>query len=73
MQKPLKEMIFKPVEGTWVNVADDSATLADVLSALSLQIDDKCEFARFKDYENKLYIWYRASAMRVTITIYLLQ
>ena len=66
-------MIFRPVEGVWKNIAGDSAILADVLAALNLQIDEKCEFARFKDYENKLYIWYRASAMKITLTIYLLQ
>ena len=73
MTKPLKEMIFRPVKGIWKNVAGDSATLADVLTGLNLIIDDKCEFARFKDYENNISIWYRAKAMKITITIWQMQ
>lgn len=73
MIKPIKEMVFQNVGGIWRNVAGDSAILADVLNALGLIIDDKCEFARFKDFENNLSIWYRANGGRITITLWKIQ
>ena len=68
MAKPLKEIIFRPIEGTWQDVAGDSGTLAETLERLSLIIDDKCEFGRFR-YEG-FTVWYRAQPLKVTITIW---
>lgn len=68
--KPLCEMIFKEVDGIWRNVTDKGAILADVINAFELQIDDKCEFARFKDYDNNLSIWYRRNGGKIVITLW---
>lgn len=73
MNKPLKEMVFRNVGGIWRNVAGDSAILADVLGALELQIDDKCEFARFKNYDMNISIWYRRIGGKITITLWQLR
>lgn len=68
--KPLCEMIFKKVQGVWRNVAGDSAILADVLTAFELQIDDRCEFARIKDHDNNLEIYYRRNGGKITLTLW---
>lgn len=68
--KPLKEIQFRPIEGIWQDVAGDSGTLAETLERLNIIIDDKTQFARIYDYENKICIFYRASAMLVKITIW---
>lgn len=71
MAKPLYEITFRLVDNRWMNVSGDSATtLADYLRSLDIIVDDKCEFARFKDYDKNWSIWYRAQAMKVTITIW---
>ena len=68
--KPYKEITFRPIQGIWQDVAGDSGTLADTLKRYGLIIDDKCEFARFKDYEKRLTIWYRAEVQKITITMW---
>ena len=74
MTKPIKEYIFKNVGGMFVNVAGESETLADILRQLEIVIDDKCQFARFYDYENERCIYYRAYNWgKITITIWKLE
>lgn len=68
--RPYREIIFRPIQGIWQDVAGDSGTLADTLERYGLIIDDKCEFARFKDYEKMMSIWYRAHAQKITITLW---
>lgn len=68
MTKPVKEMIFRPIDGIWQDCSN-GAVLADVLSEYELVIDDRAEFIRLKDYQRNLSIYYRASAGKITITI----
>lgn len=68
MTKPVKEMIFRPIDGIWQDCSN-GAVLADVLSEYELVIDNRAEFIRLKDYQRNLSIWYRASAGKITITI----
>lgn len=69
MAKPLKEMIFRCISGIWQD-ASTQRVLADVLAEYDIVIDDRCEFARIKDYARNVSIWYRASAGKVTLTIW---
>lgn len=69
MAKPLKEMIFRCIEGIWQD-ASTQRVLADVLEEYDILVDDRCEFARIKDYARNVSIWYRASAGKVTLTIW---
>lgn len=71
--KPLCEMIFRNVGGIWLNIAGDSAILADVLDTLGIIIDDRCEFARFKDTDKNISIWYRRTGGKITITLWQLR
>lgn len=68
--KPLKEIQFRPIEGIWRDVTGDSGTLAETLERLNIIIDDKTQFARIYDYANDICIYYRASAMKIRITIW---
>ena len=68
MVKPLKESIFRPMDGFWKDA--DGNMLADVLAEYEMVIDDRCEFLRLRDYDRQISIWYRASAMKVKITIW---
>lgn len=70
MHNPEEKKIFKQVEGIWRNITGDSATLAETFERLGIIIDDKCEFARFRDYENNRYIIYRAALGEITIAIW---
>lgn len=69
MTKPVMEMIFRPIDGIWRDCSN-GAVLADVLSEYELVIDDRAEFVRLKDYQRNLSIYYRASASKITITIW---
>ena len=69
MTKPLHEMIFRPIDGIWRDCST-GAVLADVLSEYELVIDDRAEFIRFRDYQRNVSIWYRASAGKISITIW---
>lgn len=51
MHRPLKQIIFRPVQGVWQDVAGDSGTLADFLTEYEITLDDRTEFVRLKDYE----------------------
>lgn len=70
MNKPIKKYLFYEVEGIWVNVLGESKTCAQVLDELNIIIDDKCNFARFYDYENNIMILYKALTPR-KIEIYI--
>lgn len=69
MVKPICEMIFREISGVWQD-ASSGRVLADVLADYGIVVDDRCVFARFRDYERNISIWYRASAGKVTITIW---
>lgn len=64
------EYIFRCVDGRYVNISGDSELLSDVLNALNIIIDDKCQFARFKDFSTNRTIEYRAYTDRIRINIY---
>lgn len=69
MTKPLREMIFRPVDGIWQDCSN-GAVLADVLSEYDIVIDDRAEFMRLRDYDRMVSIWIRLTAGKVTITIW---
>lgn len=69
MTKPLREMIFREIDGIWRDCST-GAVLADVLSAWDMVVDDRAEFMRLRDYNRNVSIWYRASAGKVKITIW---
>lgn len=69
MTKPIAEHIFRPIDGIWQD-ASTQRVLADVLAEYDIVVDDRCEFARIKDYARKISIWYRASAGKVTLTFW---
>lgn len=69
MTKPLRELVFRPMGGLW-RECSCGALLADVLNEYELVIDDRTEFVRLRDYQRNVSIWYRASAGKVTITIW---
>lgn len=68
--KPLKEMTFRPMGDVWSD--GDGNILADVLEQFGLVIDDRMQFGRFYDYDvtPAICIYYRASAGKVTLTIW---
>lgn len=73
MTKPIADMIFRKVSGIWRRVDSPSQnppTLAEILEELNIIVDDNCEFARIKQYDKMRAIWYRASAGKITITIW---
>lgn len=68
MIKPLQEVIFRPVEGVWQDA--QGCILSDFLASYEIIVDDRCQFARLYDYGRMILIYYRASAGKVTITIW---
>lgn len=66
MIKPLQEITFRPVSGMWVDA--EGHVLADVLASYEIVVDDRCEFARLKDYERMIEFFYRANARKITLT-----
>lgn len=70
MTKPLKTLIFRPINGIWTDSSENSGTLADFLATHSLLIDDRTQFARIYDYDEGVCYYYRASAGKVSIEIW---
>lgn len=68
--KPLKEMTFRQMGDVWSD--GNGNILADVLEQYDLVIDDRLQFGRFYDYDvtPAICIYYRASAGKVTLTIW---
>lgn len=62
-------MIFREIGGTWTD-ASTGRVLADVLAEYEIIVDDRTEFARMRDYARNVSIFFRASAGKVTITIW---
>lgn len=62
-------MIFREIGGTWTD-ASTGRVLADVLAEYEIIVDDRTEFARIRDYVRNILIFFRASAGKVTITIW---
>lgn len=71
MTKPIKEMIFRVIDGMWRDCSDGKI-LARVLYEYDLVIDDRTQFARIYDYERKVCFWYRASAGKIKLTLWAL-
>lgn len=65
---PLQKIIFRDINGIWKDA--EGRVLADVLASYEIVVDDRCEFARLKDYERMVSIWYRATAGLISITIW---
>lgn len=70
MTKPLKTLVFRPINGIWTDTSENTGTLADFLAANSLLIDDRTQFARIYDYDEGICYYYRASAGKVSIEIW---
>lgn len=69
--KPLLEYIFHEIGGMWRDIAyPEQRVLADVLKDYDIIVDDRCQFARLYDYERMIYFYYRASAGKVTLTLW---
>ena len=74
--KPLCKMTFRNVGGMWRRVDSrepQPPTLAEVLKEFDLQIDDRTEFARIKDYENQLEFKFLQYGGTITLTIWKMQ
>lgn len=74
MKDPIREYVFRNVDGVWRDVTGDGDILADVLLQYDLVVDDKAQFVRFIDYEHDIYILYRAyNDAKITLTIWRLE
>ena len=70
MTKPLHSLLFRPINGIWTDISENTGTLADFLAAHSLLIDDRTQFARIYDYDECICYHYRASAGKVSIELW---
>lgn len=70
MNKPLHEYIFRPINGCWIETRENAGILADFLLERDLLIDERTQFARIYDYDERLCYHYRASAGKINITIW---
>lgn len=69
--KPLQEYIFREIGGMWRDSAyPEQRVLADVLKDYDIIVDDRCHFARLYDYDRMICFYYRASAGKVTLTLW---
>lgn len=68
MAKPLQESNFFLIDGAWRDTYGN--ILADVLAKYGLLIDDRTQFARIYDYERMIIFYFRASAGKITLTIW---
>ena len=66
--KPLQETSFFLIQGIWQDAYGN--VLADFLSKYDIIVDDRCQFARLYDYERKICFFYRASAGKITLTLW---
>lgn len=73
MNKPIKKIIFQPMQGIWQDDASDSGTLAETLQRLGIIIDDRTQFARLYDYEKGIQINVHIGARNTYIEIWQLQ
>ena len=74
MNNVIDSYVFRPIDGVWRDVKGNGEILADVLQFYDLLVDDKCQFARFYDYDNNRCIWLRAyGSQKIELTIYKLQ
>ena len=70
MTKPLHSLLFRPIDGIWMDTRENAGTLAGILASYDLVIDDRMQFGRFYDYDEGVCIYYRASAGKVSIEIW---
>ena len=68
MSKPLQETNFFLIDGAWRDTYGN--ILADVLAKYGLLIDDRTQFARIYDYERMIIFYFRASAGKITLTLW---
>lgn len=66
--KPLQETNFFLIDGAWRDTYGN--ILADVLAKYGLLIDDRTQFARIYDYERMIIFYFRASAGKITLTLW---
>ena len=62
-------MIFRPIDGIWRDCST-GAVLADVLIEYELNVDDRAEFVRLRDYVRNVTIYYRATAGKISIVVW---
>lgn len=71
MRKPLIDYVFRPIEGVWKEQGGKySGTYADFLAEYDLVADDRCVFARFRDYDRNCTIYLRAELYKIRVTIW---
>lgn len=70
MAKPIQKLIFRQVNGIWTDTRENAGVLADFLAANNLLIDDRTQFARIYDYDERIEYIYRASAGMVDIEMW---
>lgn len=68
MIKPLQTFNFFLMEGIWKDV--DGHILADILALYDLVIDDRTQFARLYDYQRMILFYFRASAGKISLTLW---
>lgn len=68
MVKPLQELVFHHIMGMWQTPTGN--ILADVLAEYEIIVDDRTQFARLYDYARGIVFYYRASAGKVTLTLW---
>ena len=68
IMKPLQETNFFLIDGAWRDAYGN--ILADVLAKYGLLIDDRTQFARIYDYERMIIFYFRASAGKITLTLW---
>lgn len=71
IKEPLKQYIFRYVDGMWRDVRDYNYLLSDFFTEYDVNFDERIEFARFYDYDRNICIWYRAyNQAKVTVDIW---
>ena len=66
--KPIYQESFFLIEGKWQSAS--GALLLDVLNKYEIELDERTQFARLYDYVRDICIYYRASAGKISITIW---
>ena len=61
---------FRQINGIWQEVRENAGILADFLAVNNLQIDDRTEHARIRDYDEGVYYWYRVWGGVISIEVW---
>lgn len=71
MEKQNLSYQFRFKNGRWRDIINkESKLLSDVLDELNIEVDDNCEYARFRDYYNNRCIIYSAHGGIININVW---